>query len=98
MSRYLLSPAARADLEDVWDYTCERWNADQAQVYVREIQHAIERIADSPMIGRACDDVRPGYRKDAVGSHVLYYRLISGEIIDVVRILHQRMDVPRHFD
>ncbi len=50
------------------------------------------------MIGRACDDVRPGYRKHAVGSHVLYYRLISGEIIDVVRILHQRMDVPRHFD
>ena len=50
------------------------------------------------MIGRACDEVRPGYRKHAVGSHTLYYRIASADVIDVVRILHQRMDVDRHLD
>jgi len=53
---------------------------------------------DNPMIGRACDEVRPGYRKHAVGSHTLYYRIASADVIDVVRILHQRMDVDRHLD
>ena len=98
VNRYVLSPAARADLEQIWDYTCQRWDDDQAEEYVREIQRAIERVVDNPMIGRACDELRPGYRKHAVGSHTLYYRIVSGDVINVVRILHQRMDVDRHLD
>lgn len=96
MSRYVLSPAARADLEQIWDYTRERWDADQAEQYAREIQRAIERVVGNPLIGQACDEVRPGYRKHAVGSHTLYYRIAGPGVIDVVRILHQRMDVDRH--
>jgi toxin ParE1/3/4 len=98
VSRYVLSPAARADLEQIWDYTCDRWGVDQAEKYAHEIQRAIERVVDNPEIGRACDEVRPGYRKHAVGSHTLYYRILSVDVIDVVRILHQRMDIDQHLD
>lgn len=98
MSRYVLSPAARADLEQIWDYSSERWDDDQAEEYLREVQRAIERVVANPRIGRACDEFRPGYRKHAVGSHTLYYRIASVDVIDVVRILHQRMDVDRHLD
>lgn len=98
MSRYVLSPAARADVEQIWDYTCDRWGDKQAEKYVREIQRAIDRVVDIPEIGRACDEVRPGYRKHAVGAHTLYYRVAGVDVIDVVRILHQRMDVDRHLD
>lgn len=96
MSRYLLSPAAHADLEQIWDYTYARWGLDQAEEYVRELQRAIERAAANPQIGRACDEIRPGYRKLAAGSHTLFYRLSADGIVDVVRVLHQRMDVDRH--
>ena len=98
MSRYVLSPAARADLERIWDYSSERWDDDQAEEYLREIQRAIERVVSNPTIGRACNDVRPGYRKHAVGSHTMYYRIGSDDVIDVVRLLHQRMDADRHLD
>ncbi|WP_006243695.1 type II toxin-antitoxin system RelE/ParE family toxin [Mycolicibacterium tusciae] len=98
MSRYVLSPAAQLDLEQIWDYTCDRWGDDQAEKYVREIERAIQRVVQNPMIGRACDEVRVGYRRHAVGSHTLYYRLAGADVIDVVRILHQRMDVDRHID
>lgn len=84
--------------EQIWDYTCERWDVDQAEEYVREIQRAIDRVVDNPLIGRACDEIRPGYRKHAVGAHTPYYRIARGDVIDVVRILHQRMDIDRHFD
>lgn len=97
MTRVVLTPAARADVEEIWGYSGERWGDDQAEAYVREIQRAIERVADNPMIGRACDDVRLGYRKHSVGSHTLYYRVGDDEV-DVVRVLHQRMDVDRQFD
>ena len=96
MSQYLLSPATQADLEQIWDYTRGRWGVDQAEEYLRQLQRAIERAAANPRIGRACDEVRPGYRKLAAGSHTLFYRVIAEAVIDVVRILHQRMDVDRH--
>lgn len=96
MSRYLLSPAAQADLEQIWDYTYDRWGVDQAEDYLRELRHAIERAAANPQIGRACDEIRLGYRKLAAGSHTLFYRVRAEGGIDVVRVLHQRMDVDRH--
>ena len=74
MNKYV-SPAALADLEEIWDFTCTRWNEDQADEYVRDLQVAMERLADNPRIGRACDDVRAGYRSHRAGSHTLYYRL-----------------------
>jgi toxin ParE1/3/4 len=96
VSRYLLSPAAQADLEQIWEYTHDHWGVDQAEGYLRELQSAIERAAANPRIGRACDEIRPGYRKLAAGSHMLFYRVTAEGVVDVVRVLHQRMDIDRH--
>jgi toxin ParE1/3/4 len=92
---YVLSPRARADIEDIWSYTAEKWGDAQAESYIRSLKHGIETIARDPNRGRPCDDLRPGYRKFAVGSHILFFRLM-GEDIDVVRVLHQSMDFEQH--
>ncbi len=52
MSQYVLSPAAQANLGEIWDYTCERWGDSQAEIYVRDIQRAIDRVAHNPLLGR----------------------------------------------
>jgi toxin ParE1/3/4 len=96
VNRYVVSPRARADLEEIWDYTAERWGIDQAEIYVRLLQDAIETVADDPRKGRPCDDIRAGYRKYAAGSHMLFYRSAGAGGIDVVRILHGGMDFERH--
>jgi toxin ParE1/3/4 len=97
LNKYVLSFAAIADLDEIWEYTCTRWDEDQAYAYMRDLQLAVERLADNPKIGRACDDVRPGYRSHRVGSHTLYYRSsVVGGGAEMVRVLHQRMDVDRH--
>ena len=41
------------------------------------------------------EDIRSGYRKTACGSHMIYFRQ-DGDDIEVIRILHQSMDVGRH--
>lgn len=94
MSRVLFTPAAIEDLDQIWDYTADRWDAARAEEYLRELEHAFRRIDTNPMIGRACDEVRAGYRKHSVASHTVYYRL-TGVDVEIVRILHQRMDVDR---
>ena len=52
-------------------------------------------VAADPRKGSACDDIRAGYRKFPVGSHVLFFREVDSGI-DIVRILHSRMDFARH--
>ncbi|WP_312163551.1 type II toxin-antitoxin system RelE/ParE family toxin [Phenylobacterium sp.] len=95
MLPYVLSPKAKADLSEIWDYSADRWGAERATDYVLDIRRAIERAAAHPLHGRACDEVRAGYFKVSVGSHIVFYRLVD-EMLDVVRVLHQRMDIGRH--
>jgi toxin ParE1/3/4 len=96
MRRYVLSPRAHADLSGIWDYTAKHWGVDQAERYVRQIVAACADLAGGRKQGRSIDEVRPGYFKCAIGSHVLFYRLKPAGRIEVVRILHGRMDVERH--
>ena len=93
--RFVLTPRAAADLDDIWDYTADRWGLDQAETYTRQLAKDIQTVADKPSRGRQCDEVRAGYRKYPSGSHVLFYRL-TDDGIDIVRILHERMDPEQH--
>lgn len=93
MTGYLLSPAAQRDLNEVWDYTARNWGTEQAERYILQIQDACEALVSGRRRGRAIDDIRPGYRKLPVRSHFLFYRNTDAGLIEVVRILHQRMDV-----
>ena len=96
MSDYVVAPLARNDLDEIWHYSVGEWGVTQAVRYLRDIQHAIEALVVNPELGRRCDDIRPGYRKHLVGSHILFYKLEKRRRINIVRILHQKMDVERH--
>ncbi|MGO1591508.1 MAG: type II toxin-antitoxin system RelE/ParE family toxin [Ancrocorticia sp.] len=95
MSAYRLTPAAQHDLSSIWDFTKDHWSERQAETYVNEIRNAIERIAVDPSRGPACDEIRTGYRRYAIGSHLLFF-VETNEGVDIIRILHQRMDSTRH--
>lgn len=80
MTRYILSPLARADLDNIWEYTAKRWDDDQAEAYLRMIQAAFDTVAANPKLGRRYDEVRAGYRRYRAGSHLILYRETSDAI------------------
>ncbi|KUY87676.1 MULTISPECIES: type II toxin-antitoxin system RelE/ParE family toxin [Burkholderia] len=89
-----LTPLAEADLEDIWIYTFDRWSLEQAERYVGDLVMAFERLARREWVGRP-SRAGEGYWRYLVGSHVVFYRE-TAETLDVIRVLHQRMDVDRH--
>lgn len=95
MSTYRFTPAAQRDLSSIWDYTREQWDENQAETYILEIRNAIARVAETPDRGQAVDEIRAGYRRYAIGRHLIYF-ISRGGGIDVIRVLHQRMDPTRH--
>lgn len=90
-----LTPRARRDLDDIWDYTAERWGEEQAVRYIETLRDAFARLSQAPCLGRRRDDVRDGYRSFPAGRHQVFY-LVDEQGIVVVRVLHQRMDPAHH--
>lgn len=91
MSAYTIAPRARRDLQQAWLYSRDRWGRRRADAYIRDLTAIIERLAANPLLGQACDDIRPGYRKHPTGSHMLFYVTHDDEIA-IIRVLHQQMD------
>ena len=93
---YYLTCSAERDLDFVWDYTADRWGISRADAYLRQIHTALARLPDFPEAGRAADEIRQGYRVLTIEAHCAFYRVgIDG--IEVVRILHGRMDARARF-
>lgn len=90
--RFELRKAAQADLARIWLDTANRWDVDQAEAYVRAIGECIATICDFPRSYPAHQGNLQGFRKAANGEHLIFYR-VEGKLVDVVRVLHNRMDI-----
>ena len=95
MASYRYTRRAEADLLAIGAYTLERWGEDQAFRYLEELEACCQTLAESPLAGRACDEISPGLHRMEVGRHVIFYRRRKRGIL-VVRILHERMLPERH--
>ncbi len=92
MCNYRLRPKAKNDLDRIWEHTSENWGRAQARQYLGKIKHACNLIASNPRIGRSREEILAGLHVFTVDKHMLCY-FIDGNQIDVLRILHRRMDV-----
>jgi toxin ParE1/3/4 len=89
---YIISNEAIADLNKIWYYTVEKWSVAQANHYYDLIFQEIDYICKRPHSGKPLDDIRKGYRVSKVKSHLIFYKVVNGTI-EIIRILHQRMDI-----
>ena len=93
MMKYKISNEALKDLENIWIYTFENWSIEQADRYYNLIIDEIEYICKSPKSGKDYSDIREGYFRSKVKSHLIFYKMNSDKnLIEVIRILHERMD------
>jgi toxin ParE1/3/4 len=95
--RLLLSPAAEADLMEVWSYTAEFFGAQQADRYLEELAEGLRSCATRPSRGRRRDDLRPGYRSLLLVRHVAFYTVLDDAVV-VQRVLHGSMDPDQNLD
>ena len=94
-TKYRISKQAIEDLNAIWIYTLRKWSKKQADRYYDLIIEEIEFIADNYLIGKPSEQTRKNYRVTKIKSHLIFYRKFENEIVEIVRILHQRMDVKK---
>ncbi len=90
---YRISEKAVEDLEKIWIHTFEKWSLEQADRYYNLIISEIEFIAEHPLAGRPINYIKDGYRLSVIKSHLIFCKQGTDGIIEVIRIMHQKMDV-----
>jgi toxin ParE1/3/4 len=102
-----LTAAAEANFKNILHWTVEQFGQAQARSYAKTLSSALEILVDGPTLvgARTRDDIAIGLftlhvaRRDRRGRHFLLFRTAKNEgqsVIDVLRILHEAMDLARH--
>jgi toxin ParE1/3/4 len=102
--RIRLGGDAERDFVGIISWTAERFGRHQAEVYRDTLTAALRALGAGPDVSgsRARDELGVGVRSLHVaragrrGSHLLLYRVAGSGQIDVLRILHETMDLIRH--
>ncbi|MBY0619753.1 type II toxin-antitoxin system RelE/ParE family toxin [Sphingomonas ursincola] len=92
MKRWRLTRKARTDLADIWNYTADLWGVVQAERYIRQIETELTAASQGAALARPID----AFWRVKSGHHVCIFRKLSDGDIEVIRILHERMDIDRH--
>jgi toxin ParE1/3/4 len=92
-----LSNKAVQDLREIGSYTQKKWGVLQRNSYLKQLGNCFSQLSENPNLGIKCDYIAKGYRKLPQQSHVIYYRLSSGNIVKIIRVLHKSMDVESKF-
>ncbi|MDD3182061.1 MAG: type II toxin-antitoxin system RelE/ParE family toxin [Alphaproteobacteria bacterium] len=93
MSSFTLTKKALEDLIEIGRYTQKQWGTEQRNRYLGMIDDCFQKLARHPLTGKDCAEIRNGYRKIGVGRHIVFYRQTHNHEIEIVRVLHERMDI-----
>ncbi len=96
--RYTISEKANQDIEKIWLYTYENWSLEQADRYYNLILDEIEFIAENFESGISVDYLKEGYRASIVKSHIIFYKKSTSNIVEIIRVLHQKMDIENRIE
>lgn len=102
-----LTAAAEADFRNILLWTVENFGELQASAYAKTIADALAALTAGPDVpgAKARDDIVPGLfslhvaRKKRKGRHFVLFRIVrreNREIVEVLRILHDAMELERH--
>lgn len=91
---YYISNEAANDLEGIWVYTVENWSIEQAERYLGLIFEEIEYLCRKPESAKDYSHIRKGYFCSKVKSHLIFFKL-NKTSLEVIRILHEMIDVER---
>ena len=102
-----LAEAAGQDYQAILRWTVENFGRAQARTYAKTLNSALQDLAQGPdVIGaRLREDIGPDIhtlhvaRHGRKGRHFVVFRIVPSpdtSIIEVLRLLHDSMDLPRH--
>jgi toxin ParE1/3/4 len=103
MARVRVLLAVHGDIEDALRYTLRTYGVHKYNQYAALIEEAFDALAANPEAGRARPDIDAEARTYHVAKrgrrarHVLLYRIVDPELVEVLALAYDAMDLPRRW-
>lgn len=97
MVRYILTNKAVDDLTQIWNYTFDKWSENQADKYYYMLLENCQELASNPNLGKDYSAIIQNLLGFNSGRHIIFYRMIGDNEIEITRILHEQMDLKNRF-
>lgn len=93
MAKYVLTNKAVQDLAQIWNYTFDNWSEKQADKYYNDILKHCANLAKNPSKGKKYSALVQGLRGEKIHKHIVFFRKLESNKIEIERVLHERMDL-----
>ena len=93
MANYILTNKAVEDLAGIWNYTFDHWSERQADDYYHMLIKTFKEIGKNPNIGKNYDKITNKLLGYKTGRHIIFYKKSNSNKIEIIRILHEKMDL-----
>jgi toxin ParE1/3/4 len=93
MAKFKLTNNAVKNLSDIWHHTVEAWSESQADKYYKLLLNACSSIAKKPQIGKVYEEIYSELKGKRTSKHIIFYRIIDDQSVEITRILNERMDL-----
>jgi toxin ParE1/3/4 len=93
MASYTLTNKAVLDLSEIWEYTVDTWSEKQADKYYSMLLDFCQDLAEGKVRGKNYLEINSEIFGFKTGQHILFYRKLSVDKIEIARILHIKMDL-----
>jgi len=57
-----------------------------------------DKLSENIFLGEEVDYILAGYRKYPAGKHLIFYKIVNNADVEVIRVLHQSMDLEEYLD
>ncbi|MBL8568299.1 MAG: type II toxin-antitoxin system RelE/ParE family toxin [Phreatobacter sp.] len=107
MARLRLSRPAARDIAEILEASDAAWGFDARRRYEALIEKALRAILADPrgvltrdhsvlLRGLRSLHLRHVHEDVAAPVHFVWFRVVDGDVIEVIRVLHERMEPGRH--
>lgn len=96
MKKYKLSLQAEEDLLKIFLTSLEQWGEKQAEKYANDLHECFNMLSEYPDMGMIREELTEKPKSFVKGEHIIFYRKVNNERIEIATILHQSMDIKRH--
>ena len=98
MAKIIFRQEAIHDINEIWSYTFKKWSEKQADKYYSALEFACIHLGQNPELGKEYDGIQKNLLGLRTGKHIIFYQVITNQEIEIIRILHEQMDLKKWFE
>ena len=98
MAKIAFTNKSKDDLKEIWEYSYDTWSEKQADKYYEDLIERCQKLVLDYEYGKDYSSLIGNLKGVRINKHIIFYRILESDMIEIERILHEKMDIKKHLN